>query len=494
MNIRNRLTEYIRACFTGIWIESYEHQEALTEIAELCRDEQWQLATWDIDAGLNVPGQPEPEASGSDPLAAIRAVNALAAPDGTAIIVLQNFHRFMQSAEVVQALSRQINAGKQNRTIVMVLAPVVQIPTELEKMFVVVEHELPDRGQLEEIARGIATEAGEMPEGNALQMVLDASAGLTRMEAENAFSLSLVRQGRITADAVWELKTQALKKSGLLSLYRGEDNFSHLGGLTALKTFCRRALQQPSRDDPRKRPRGVLLLSPPGCGKSQFCKALGQEVGRPVLNLDVGNLLGSLVGQSEERTRQALQVIDAMAPCVAMIDEVEKAFSGLNGNGDSGVSSRMFGTFLSWLADHQSDVFVVCTANDVSKLPPEFGRSERFDGIFFLDLPGREQKNQIWEQYIRLFGINPEQERPEDTDWTGAEIRSCCRLAGLLDMTLLEARLNVVPIAMTAAESVSELRSWASGRCLSANQSGIYRKPQKRTLSRRNVNRETSKN
>ena len=98
MNIRTRLTEYVRACFTGIWIESHEHQEALTEIAELCRDEQWQLATWDIDAGLNIPGQSVTEAAGSDPLAAIRAVNALATPDGTAIIVLQNFHRFMQSS------------------------------------------------------------------------------------------------------------------------------------------------------------------------------------------------------------------------------------------------------------------------------------------------------------------------------------------------------------------------------------------------------------
>jgi SpoVK/Ycf46/Vps4 family AAA+-type ATPase len=182
-----------------------------------------------------------------------------------------------------------------------------------------------------------------------------------------------------------------------------------------------------------------------------------------------------------------LRVIDAMAPCVAMIDEVEKAFSGLNGNGDSGVSSRMFGTFLSWLADHLSDVFVVCTANDVSKLPPEFGRSERFDGIFFLDLPGREQKNQIWEQYIRLFGLNPEQERPEDTDWTGAEIRSCCRLAGLLDVTLLEARLNVVPIAVTAAESVEQLRTWANGRCLDADRPGIFNWESPRRTSRRSI-------
>ncbi|HBL44171.1 MAG TPA: AAA family ATPase, partial [Planctomycetaceae bacterium] len=358
----------------------------------------------------------------------------------------------------------------------------------------VVEHDLPDREQLAEIACGIATEAGELPEGNELQTVLDAAAGLTRMEAENAFSLSLVRQGRITADAVWELKTQTLKKSGLLSLHRGTEDFSSLGGLSALKAFCKRALLQPSRDNPMKRPRGVLLLSPPGCGKSQFCKALGKEVGRPVLMLDVGSLMGSLVGESEQRTRQALRVIDAMAPCVAMIDEVEKAFSGMNGNGDSGVSSRMFGTFLSWLADHQSDVFVVCTANDVSKLPPEFGRSERFDGIFFLDLPSREEKAAIWDLYLTKFEINQDQRLPEDENWTGAEVKSCCRLAALLDLPLVQAAQNVVPVAVTAAESVNQLQSWASGRCLSANRPGIYLRAQKKPRSRRSLSRETAKN
>ena len=223
MQLANRLSEYVRACFTGIWIESHEHQDALTEIATLCREEQWQLATWDIEAGLNISGQTESDAGGSDPLAAIRSVNALATPEGTAILVLQNFHRFMQSAEIMQALSRQIIAGKQNRTIVVILSPIVDLPTELEKMFVVIEHDLPDREQLEEIARGIATEDGELPDGPELQMVLDAAAGLTRMEAENAFSLSLVRQERITVDTVWELKCQMLKKSGLLSQCRGRE-------------------------------------------------------------------------------------------------------------------------------------------------------------------------------------------------------------------------------------------------------------------------------
>ncbi|QEF98889.1 ATP-dependent zinc metalloprotease FtsH 4 [Stieleria maiorica] len=492
MSLTERFGEYVRACFSGIWIESHEHQDALVAIAQLCHQEDWRLATWDIEQGLKVPGA-EIEGTGNDPLAAIRAVNSLVTPDGTAILVLQNFHRFLQSAEIVQAIAQQIIAGKQNRTILVVLAPIVQLPIELEKLFVIIEHELPDREQLGDIARGIATEDSELPDGPELETVLDAAAGLTRMEAENAFSLSLVRHGRVTPEAVWELKTQTLKKSGSLELHRGQEDFSSLGGLSALKSFCKRALLQPSRGDERRRPRGVLLLSPPGCGKSQFCKALGKEVGRPVLILDVGSLMGSLVGQSEERTRQALHVVDAMAPCVLMIDEVEKAFAGVNGNGDSGVSSRMFGTFLSWLNDHSSDVFVVCTANDVSRLPPEFGRSERFDGIFFLDLPGREEKDAIWNIYLTLFEIDRDQRMPNDTDWTGAEIKACCRLSALLDVPLIQAAQNVVPIALTANESVDRQRKWASGRCLSANQPGIYQSG-KTSRQRRRVSRDPSNN
>ncbi|WP_417388669.1 AAA family ATPase [Gimesia sp.] len=485
MTLTATFSEYIRACFTGIWIESHEHQEALAELIQRCQQEDWRLASWDIDQGFQLAGETT-EAGNTDPLAAIKAVNGLATPEGTAILVLQNFHRFIQSTEIIQALAQQILSGKQNRTFVVVLSPVVSIPAELEKLFVVLEHELPDRCQLTEIAQEIATEPGELPEGSQLETILDAASGLSRFEAEGAFSLSLVRQGKITPAAIWELKTQTLKKSGLLTLHRGAESFESLGGLTSLKEFTTRILQPNERG---LQPRGILLLSPPGCGKSQFCKTLGNKVGRPVLILDVGALLGSLVGESEKRTRQALQIVDAMAPCVLMIDEIEKAFAGVGSSGqnDSGVSARMFGSFLSWLNDHTSDVFVVATSNDVTKLPPEFGRSERFDGIFFLDLPGREQKDQIWTQYIRSFGLTPDQERPEDTDWTGAEIRSCCRLAVLLDVPLLQARQNVVPVAVTAAESVARLRNWASGRCLDADRPGIYHWENPQLKSRRSL-------
>jgi SpoVK/Ycf46/Vps4 family AAA+-type ATPase len=162
----------------------------------------------------------------------------------------------------------------------------------------------------------------------------------------------------------------------------------------------------------------------------------------------------------------------------------------------------MFGTFLSWLNDHESDVFVVCTANDVAKLPPEFTRAERFDGVFFLDLPGPVQKEAIWGLYLDHFGLDRDQRRPSDEQWTGAEIRSCCRLAALLDLPLVQAAQNVVPVAVTSGEAVERLRRWASGRCLSADSPGVYRhdggpptgEPQRVGAARRKVNRNPSIN
>ena len=158
------------------------------------------------------------------------------------------------------------------------------------------------------------------------------------------------------------------------------------------------------------------------------------------------------------------------------IDEIEKGLSGVQASGqtDSGVSARMFGTLLSYLNDHESDVYFVCSANDVSKLPPEFTRAERFDAIFFLDLPGSREKELIWRLYLERFGLDPSQRKPSDRDFTGAEIRACCRLAALLDVPLTEAATNIVPVAVTAGESVERLRNWAAGRCLSADRPGIY--------------------
>ena len=219
----------------------------------------------------------------------------------------------------------------------------------------------------------------------------------------------------------------------------------------------------------------MLLLGPPGSGKSAFCKALGNETGRPTLVLDVGTLLGSLVGQTEANVRQALRLVDAMAPCVVMIDEVEKALAGVVGGRRATRASRPGCSARCCPGSTTtSDVVRRLHGNDISKLPPEFSRAERFDATFFLDLPGPREKQAIWRMYREKFGLDPAGSLPQDRDWTAAEIKACCRLAALLDVPLVEAAQNIVPVAVTAGESVERLRSWAAGRCLSADRPGIY--------------------
>ena len=177
------------------------------------------------------------------------------------------------------------------------------------------------------------------------------------------------------------------------------------------------------------------------------------------------------------------------------MDEVEKALNGsTGGSNDSGVAARLFGTLLTWMNDHTSDVFLVATCNDVSRLPPEFSRAERFDGVFFLDLPNREQRDAIWKIHMEHLGVAATQRRPADDQWTGAEIKACCRLAALLDVPLTEAAHNIVPIAVTARDSVEKLRSWAGGRCLSADQSGVFRYASSKSKRRRNVSIKPSAN
>jgi hypothetical protein len=476
MSLSEQLKDYILAAFTGLWVQTHESDEAEREIVQLAREEKWKVAVWDVANGLRVPGtanNPRPETAAGDPVAALRALAALAEPNGTSLLLLPNFHRFLLNPEVVQTAFTQLVVGKKQRTFLIVLAPVVQIPVELEKLFVVIDHALPNRDQLERIARELTTEEpDDMPRGQDLERVLDAAAGLTRYEAEASFALSLTRHNAIRPDSVWELKAQALKKNNLLTLHRGGETFADLGGLANLKDFCRRALQ-PGKS---VKARGALLLGVSGAGKSCFAKALGNETGRPTLLLDIGALYGSLVGSTEANVRQALRVADAMAPCILYCDEIEKSLAGVGGQGDSGVSTRLFGTVLTWLAEHQSDVFFIATANDVSKLPAEFTRAERMDALFFLDLPCPNEKRLIWQMYRRQFGIPEAHVQPADADWTGAEIRACCRLAALLDLPLAEAAAQVVPVAVTAAESVEKLRSWATGRCLSASTAGIYQR------------------
>ena len=474
MTLSQQLVDYIHAGFSGLWIQTHEPDEALREITQLAREQapSWSLHTWDIALGCDHQGE-------GDPLWPLKHLPAASPPH---LVVLVFYHRFLQNPVVVQNLFNQVILGKQVGIHYLILSPLIALPPELEKLFVVLEHPLPSFTQLVQIMTELV---GTPPESSAT--LASAASGLTRYEAEGAFALSLARHGTLQPSTIWELKESLIKKSGLLTLYRGQENFDELGGLSALKRFCTQALAHTGS----VRPRGTLLLGVPGTGKSAFAKALGAETGRPTLVLDMGALLGSLVGQSEGNLRSALRTVDAMAPAILFVDEVEKALSGVqsSGAGDSGVTARLFGTLLTWLNDHRSDVFVVCTCNDISQLPPEFSRAERFDGVFFLDLPTESERRKIWDIYLRHYGRSLNQERPDDEDWTGAEIRACCRLSALLSTSLTEAADLIIPIAHTAATKVVTLREWASHRCLDASRGGIYQyapsRPSSRTTSRR---------
>lgn len=531
--LADSLYEYVAAGFPGLWVESYEHEDACTEIRELCDENGWVYLQWDCINGLAKwmpsedgqmqlarvcvernedpravhplrirPQKPEekPQIQFDQVIQGLSVTNCdeqglpIADQDGEdptyALLVVKNIHGFVGALPVRQLLSNALWEARAHRQVLIGLTHTRQIPEEVEKMFQIIEHPLPDRPQLMDIAKSIAVEEGELPEDqDELDRVIDAASGLTRMEAEGAYSLSLVREETIVPRPVFELKSNMLKKgTGALSLYRGEETFDKVGGQSHLKTFCLETLAH-REENPLFRPKGVMLMGVSGGGKSLFAKALGREVNRPTLICDIGAVMGRYVGQSEENIRKMLRVADAMAPCILMIDEVEKALSGVgsSGSSDSGVKAGIFGTLLTWMNDHQSDVYMIVTCNDITKLTqdnPEFARQGRFDGLFFVDFPGRESKDQIWDIHLRNYGFLKKgqpltdlgQDLPEDEDMTGAEIEAICRLARLRRRPLSDVGKTMPRIVDQAAETIEAARTWATGRCWAADYEALYDK------------------
>jgi hypothetical protein len=484
MNLEQSIREAVAAAFSGIWIRSHEHEDATQVISAIAQRFGWEVMTWDIVEGLQ-GGESEraPHAQDPSPAAALEALGAVGNGEGPVLLVMRNLHLFVATPEgrvlnahLLQMIVNSVERGGAAGHHLLVLSQDgVRIPAEIEKHFHVIDHALPDSHEMWELARSVAEE-DELPPADSPESrrLLDAAAGLTRLEALGAFSLSLARHKRIEPGPLWELKTRALRSGGLLDMHHGAAGFESVGGLAALKSFCLRAFGE-NAGDSSVRPRGVILVGVPGTGKSAFAKSLGREIGRPTVVMDIGALKGSLVGQTEANVRRALATIDALGPCVLFVDEIEKALAGgTHASNDGGVSVGLLGTLLTWLNDHESDVFFVGTSNDVTRLPPEFTRAERFDAVFFMDLPGRDQKDAIWELYELYFDL-PADGRPDDALWTGAEIRACCRLAKLFGVTTSEAAKQVVPIALTSKEKVDALRAWAENRCLDADRTGIYR-------------------
>ena len=335
ITLSSRVLEACAAAFSGIWIQSYEHEDALRAICTSIRDHGWDILTWDPESGTRDINNAK---LGGDELSPIVALDELRKfketkknlPDHRAVLILRNIHPDLATPDnhprnpiLLQALQHTIEVGAVAPVglhVIVLSYPGLPILPELTKMFYTIEHDLPDAEELWSIM-GEIEDTNLMPDRNSpeAKLLLDAAAGLTRIEASGAFALSLTRHKKITASTLWELKEQMLKKTGLLEMLRNTAGFDMIGGLNVLKEFCLQAFHSPHRSK-KVRPKGVILVGAPGTGKSAFAAALGVEVGLPTVSLNVGSLMGGIVGQTEEQTRRALKTIDAMAPCILFAD------------------------------------------------------------------------------------------------------------------------------------------------------------------------------
>lgn len=483
MNIEKQLKPLVESGFSGIWIKTYEAEEAQRDIVRLCGAEKWDIATWNCAKGVTFPlnldqatARPIDPKISSNPLFPFqRFIRPEKDKPDRLIVILHNLHRFLDNPVVMQHCIDAVLNGKKHQVHFVVLSSIIEFSPELEKLFRLVEHDLPTDAQVQEIGSALLETPTEQPLD---PLVIAAARGLTRREVEDAFALSIHEEGCLVSDYVWALKTQAIKKKDLLEIYRPRDKqkegFAALCGLDNFKRFAKRLL----RPDNKISPRGLLLLGVPGTGKSAAAKALSAEVDRPMLTLDMGKIFGRHVGDSEHNMHEALKMADAMAPCLLFVDEIEKALAGAGGEGDSGVATRLFGSLLTWLNDHTSDVLFLGTANDVKPLvnysKGAFVRPGRFDATFFFEVPTREEKDAIWNLYSEQYQVEMSQ-CGWDELWTGAEIRACCRLAASLDIPLKEAAEFVIPVAVTAQDQIRDLRDWAKNRCLSASYPGLYK-------------------
>jgi SpoVK/Ycf46/Vps4 family AAA+-type ATPase len=327
------------------------------------------------------------------------------------------------------------------------------------------------------------------PENDEREQLLDAACGLPSIEAENAFALSVVEGGKFCSTIVAREKASEVKKGGLLEICPLVASLDNIGGLDVLKGWLlqrRGAFGTEAKAYGLPSPKGLLIVGIPGTGKSLTAKATATVFNRPLLKLDAGRLFAGLVGQSENNLRTVIGTVEAIAPCVLWVDEMEKGFSGTKGSGasDGGTASRVFGTFLSWLQDRTAPVFVVATANDVTQLPPELLRKGRFDELFFVELPNQQEREAIWHIQIAKFGRQPEKfdviQLARATDGlTGSEIEQLfidalheafSRRTEPTDLSIAMLLNDLVPLSKLMSEQIDALRRWAKGRARPATQ------------------------
>jgi hypothetical protein len=486
----SRLEVLIRASVPLICVMSYEEDRVLEAIRHIARrlgeerKKPRRLYVWSASGGLrNEQDQLVNQETLEDPTAALVHVIDNAED---ALYVFLDFHRHYSpvNTRLVRDAARAVRTTRKS---VLFLSPFFQVPEELQKEVALSVFQLPDRSQLEQVLAGVITgvqntgQSVDLAEGDRAALARAAS-GLTAGEAELAYRSAAAQLGGLSREAlrlVAETKTQVIRKSGILEYYDRPESFDSVGGLEKLLAWFRSrfpAFDNTLRYAGLPLPRGVLLVGVPGCGKSLSARALAGSWRVPLLRLDVGRIFGSYVGQSEANLRMAIQTAEAVSPCILWIDEVEKGFSGVRGQGGGGVAARVFGTFLNWLQDKRSPVFVVATANDLSGIPPEFLRQGRFDDIFFVGLPGPQEREAIFKIHLARRRRDPDRFDLQplvaaSNDFSGAEIEQAV-VTGLFTAfeagreletgDMLAACRGTYPLARSRAREITLLTAWAS--------------------------------
>ncbi|GAA4251233.1 AAA family ATPase [Dactylosporangium darangshiense] len=506
---RHDLAQLLKARFPVLYVESYEEHRVLAELAAVASDAAMvrtprPVWTWSATTGLLQPDGIAQQYT-TEPDNALEAVLRIQQPG---LFVFRDLHNSLGGdVPVLPTVVRRLRdiaaafkAGAAPRTLVIV-APVLRIPPDLEKDVTIVDFPLPTEGEIRGVLEAMI--AGNAA-GGRIRIELDpigrekfakAAAGLTLSEAENAFARAMVNDGVLDLrdlGVVHEEKRQAVRKSGVLEYVDADVRLEQVGGLENLKRWLAKrdnSWLAAAAEYGLPAPKGVLITGVPGCGKSLTAKAVAAAWGLPLLRLDIGRVFSGLIGSSEQNMRAALRTAEANAPCVLWVDEIEKGFSS-SGSLDGGTTNRVFGTFLTWMQEKTGAVFVIATANDIERLPPELLRKGRFDEIFFVDLPSRAERASIWGVHLRR-----RLERPAvqgqllldegllrelctlSTGYSGAEIEQAV-VAALFDAfserrplrrdDLLRSVGGMVPLSVTQAEKLDAVRQWARTRAVAA--------------------------
>lgn len=485
------ISALLRARNPLIWLVTREEARAERIIIDAAAAASYDVRWWDCANGTQrIDGKPD-DASATDPAQALATIR-----DNTArrVYVLRDLPAWLKDPTVLRAvrsLCRTLpQEPRDNARAMIIVTPSAEVPPELQGHAIVIDVPLPDRDEVAALLdAAVAALPEDMREGAAANgtrdAAIDAALGLSSEEAQSTFARSLIATRRIDPAMVAQEKRRVIARERVLEWFdplpAGLDG---IGGLEVLKAWLmqrRTAFTAKARDYGLRAPKGVLLVGVPGCGKSLSAKAIASAWAMPLLRLDMGALKSKWVGESEGNIRKALKVAETVAPCVLWLDEIEKALGGATqGAADGGVSSDALGAILQWMQDRAGSVFVIATANDVSKLPPELLRKGRFDEVFFVDLPTASERGAIVQAALREYN------RPERADidaariaaatqeFTGAELNALVPDAmftafadGARPVTtsdLLDAAKAIVPLARTAAERITALRQWAQGR------------------------------